>query len=94
MKKLLCALLALAMLCACAAAETVDVTGTWYLSEIKLGEERINPAAMNLELAFTLNENGAFVDTIGPLSGRWRGWRKRTPARNRSRARGKCAATA
>ena len=62
MKKLLCALLALAMLCACAAAETADVTGTWYLSEIKLGEERINPAAMNLELAFTLNENGAFVD--------------------------------
>ena len=43
MKKLLCALLALAMLCACAAAETVDVTGTWYLNEIKLGEERINP---------------------------------------------------
>ena len=62
MKKLLCALLALAMLCACAMAETVDVTGTWYLNEIKLGEERINPAAMNLELAFTLNENGAFVD--------------------------------
>ena len=62
MKKLLCALVALAMLCACAAAETVDVTGTWYLSEIKLGEERINPAAMNLELAFTLDENGAFVD--------------------------------
>ena len=62
MKKLLCALLALAMLCACAAAEEADVTGTWYLSEIKLGEERINPAAMNLELAFTLNENGAFVD--------------------------------
>ena len=62
MKKLLCALLALAMLCACAAAETVDATGTWYLNEIKLGEERINPAAMNLELAFTLDENGAFVD--------------------------------
>mgnify|MGYP004551724843 CR=1 FL=1 len=62
MKKLLCALVALAMLCACAAAEEADVTGTWYLSEIKLGEERINPAAMNLELAFTLNENGAFVD--------------------------------
>ena len=35
MKKLLCALVALAMLCACAVAETVDVTGTWYLSEIK-----------------------------------------------------------
>ena len=34
MKKLLCALLALAMLCACAAAETVDVTGTWYLAEV------------------------------------------------------------
>ena len=62
MKKLLCALLALAMLCACAVAETVDVTGTWYLNEIKLGEECINPAAMNLEIAFTLNENGAFVD--------------------------------
>ena len=62
MKKLLCALVALAMLCACAVAETVDVTGTWYLNEIKLGEERINPAAMNLELAFTLDENGAFVD--------------------------------
>ena len=62
MKKLLCALLALAMLCACAVAETVDVTGTWYLNEIKLSEECINPAAMNLELAFTLDENGAFVD--------------------------------
>ena len=96
MKKLLCALLALAMLCACAAAEEADVTGTWYLNEIKLGEERINPAAMNLELAFTLNENGAFIDgdDLRPLSGRWRGWRKRIPARNRSRARGKCAATA
>ena len=43
MKKLLCTLVALAMLCACAAAEEADVTGTWYLSEIKLGESASIP---------------------------------------------------
>ncbi len=65
MKKLLCALLALAMLCACAAAETVDVTGTWYLNELLIGEAHVNAItfAGKDALILTLNGNGtATVD--------------------------------
>lgn len=58
MKKLLCALLALAMLCACAAAETVDVTGTWYLAESYAEELDLDFTQMGLKTTLTLQPDG------------------------------------
>ena len=58
MKKLLCALLTLALLCACAAAETADVTGTWYLNEVQTAALSLNPAMLGMEMTVTLNEDG------------------------------------
>ena len=58
MKKLLCALLALAMLCACAAAETVDVTGTWYLAESYSEKFDLDCVQMGLDATLTLQPDG------------------------------------
>ena len=58
MKKLLCALLALAMLCACAVAETVDVTGTWYLAESYAEELDLDFTQMGLKTTLTLQPDG------------------------------------
>lgn len=63
MKKLLCALLAIVLLCACAAAETADVTGTWYLNEIQTSVMTLNPAMLGMELVLTLNPDGTAVTT-------------------------------
>ena len=63
MKKLLCALLAIVLLCACAAAETADVTGTWYLNEIQTSVMTLNPAMLGMELILTLNPDGTAVTT-------------------------------
>ena len=58
MKKLLCALLALAMLCACAAAETADVTGTWYLAESYNEKFDLDCVQMGLDATLTLQPDG------------------------------------
>lgn len=58
MKKLLCALLALAMLCACAAAEEADVTGTWYLAEGYIDGVSLNPIRMGMEGTMILRADG------------------------------------
>ena len=63
MKKLLCALLAIVLLCACAAAETADVTGNWYLNEIQTSVMTLNPAMLGMELVLTLNPDGTAVTT-------------------------------
>lgn len=64
MKKLLCALLALAMLCACAAAETVDVTGTWYLAEALFGDDSFNPADGNFVVILTFQTDGTVAVSV------------------------------
>ena len=58
MKKLLCALLALAMLCACAAAETVDVTGTWYLTKSYNEKFDLDCVQRGLDATLTLQPDG------------------------------------
>ena len=58
MKKLLCALLALAMLCACAVAETVDVTGTWYLTKSYNEKFDLDCVQMGLDATLTLQPDG------------------------------------
>ena len=58
MKKLLCALLALAMLCACAVAETVDVTGTWYLAKSYNEKFDLDCVQMGLDATLTLQPDG------------------------------------
>ena len=58
MKKLLCALLALVMLCACAVAETVDVMGTWYLAEVCYDGVSTNPAQLGMETTLTFQADG------------------------------------
>ena len=63
MKKLLCALLTLVLLCACAAAETADVTGSWYLNEIQTSVMTLNPAMLGMEMILTLNPDGTAVTT-------------------------------
>ena len=77
MKKLLCALLALAMLCACAAAETVDVTGTWYLAEVYYDGVSTNPAQLGMEMTLILRADGTvdmdtqweFLDRMSEMYG-------------------------
>lgn len=62
MKKLFAMLTVLVMLLSAAAfAETVDLTGQWYLVEAMMGEMSINPAAMQMEMTLTLNEDGTVV---------------------------------
>ena len=62
MKKLLVMLLALALCLGVAAAETADVTGTWYLNEVLMGEDMsIVPAVLNLEMTMTLNADYSAV---------------------------------
>ena len=58
MKKLLCALLALAMLCACAAAEEADVTGTWYLTKSYNEKFDLDCVQMGLDATLTLQPDG------------------------------------
>ena len=56
-------LAAIVLLCACAAAETADVTGTWYLNEIQTSVMTLNPAMLGMELVLTLNPDGTAVTT-------------------------------
>ena len=58
MKKLLCALLALAMLCACAMAEEMDVTGTWYLAKSYNEKFDLDCVQMGLDATLTLQPDG------------------------------------
>lgn len=63
MKKLLCMLLALAMLCAFAVAETADVTGMWYLNEVQTQAMSLNPAMLGMEMTISLSEDGTAAVT-------------------------------
>lgn len=65
MKKLLTALLALA-LCALsfgALAEADDVTGEWYLNSVEAGGISMNPAMLGFEITITLNADGTAAAT-------------------------------
>ena len=42
-------------------AETVDVTGAWYLNAIELEGTRIDPSLMGLNMSITLNSDGSAV---------------------------------
>ena len=62
MKKLLSVLLVLAMLLgACALAETVDLTGEWYLTELAMGDTSVDPSALGMNITITLNGDGTAV---------------------------------
>ncbi len=63
MKKLISLLTALMMLCALlpAMAEGADLTGVWYLSNLKMGETEVNPSTIGLSLSFHLNADGSAV---------------------------------
>lgn len=60
MRKMISLLMALMMLCALlpVMAEGADLTGTWYLNALKVGETEINPATMGLEMSFELKDDG------------------------------------
>lgn len=56
----LCLMLAVSALC-CAAAEAEDVAGVWYLSNVEMQGMSLVPSVLGLEVAMTLNANGAAV---------------------------------
>lgn len=62
MKKLICAILALALcVMGCAMAEALDVTGDWYLNVIESEGVQLDPAMLGLDLVITLNADGSAV---------------------------------
>ena len=76
MKKAFAAFLILSMLLtAVAVAEAADVTGTWYLVEMREGEQSINPADFGMSITMQLNEDGtAILDSsieTEPQNGTW-----------------------
>lgn len=76
MKKLLSALLALAMLLTAlcgAMAEEVDVTGEWILSRVRVQGAEADPSALGMEITMNLNADGsATVNALGSEeSGKW-----------------------
>ena len=56
----LCLLLAFSALCA-AAAETEELAGVWYLSNVEMQGMSLVPSVLGLEVAMTLNADGAAV---------------------------------
>jgi len=73
MKKIFAMLLVLAMLLgATAVAVAVDVTGTWYCTEIGEGGNTFNPADFGLNVVVTLNEDGTCtMDAEESTQGTW-----------------------
>ncbi len=65
MKKLAALLLALALCLGVAAAETADIIGTWYLSEVVVYGESCVPAALGLDITMTLGENETATTVFG-----------------------------
>lgn len=73
MKRLIALLLALALPC-CAVAQTADVTGDWYLTALRVGEDALDPATLGMSLWFSLYEDGtAWLSMPGTLEadGTW-----------------------
>ena len=56
----LCVLLVLSALC-CAAAEADDPAGVWFLSSVEMQGMSLVPSVLGLEVAMTLNADGAAV---------------------------------
>ena len=65
MKRMTALLLSLMMLCACAMAEAVDLTGNWHLNGMELTGVSINPADMGMQMSMLLNEDGTAVVSMG-----------------------------
>lgn len=64
MKRMICAMLALAVgLLGFAAAEAMDVTGSWYLNVIETEGVQLDPAALGMEMSITLNADGSATMT-------------------------------
>ncbi|MBQ9263750.1 MAG: lipocalin family protein [Clostridia bacterium] len=61
MKKLISLILALCMACLMLPALAEEVTGDWYLTEILMGEESINPAAFGMNMVLTLHDDGTMT---------------------------------
>ena len=76
MKKLSALLLALALaatLCLGAMAEEVSYVGAWTLTDIRLGEQSMDPAMMGMDMSIVLNEDGTCtLTTMGMTeTGTW-----------------------
>ena len=73
MKKFAALLLALCLCFSLALAESADLTGTWYLTEVISGEMSFNPSSIGLDMTITLNADGtAACDVVGQsTAGAW-----------------------
>lgn len=76
MKKLSALLLALALaatLCFGAMAEEVSYVGAWTLTDIRMGEQSMDPAMMGMDMSIVLNEDGTCtLTTMGMTeTGTW-----------------------
>ena len=59
MKKLFALMTVLVMLlCSAAIAETAEITGEWYMTEMNMEGMSINPATMGMDIMMVLNEDG------------------------------------
>lgn len=63
MKKILACVLALSLmlLCVVAAAETTDVTGSWYLNVVETEGMQMEPGMLGMEVTMILNADGTVV---------------------------------
>ena len=69
MKKIIAVMLALMLCLGVSLAEEVEITGTWYLNEVLLGDEMsVVPAALNLSMTLTLNEDGSAVLEVNGIA--------------------------
>lgn len=77
MKKMMAMLLMLALLVCGAAAEAADVTGTWYLNEVRMDGVTLNPSGLGMEMTMELKEGGAATistaagEEIVTMEGEW-----------------------
>lgn len=62
MKKMIALVMALCMACMLVPAMAEDeITGTWYLVEMTMGEQSFNPADMGMSMTYILNEDGTLA---------------------------------
>lgn len=77
MRKLTAMLLALALLltAACASASEEDVTGTWVMDSLVMGQAEIAPFMVGMDYTIRLNGDGTWsaAFTIADEAGEWRG---------------------
>ena len=65
MKKIAAILLALLVCLGVALAEETDFTGTWYATEIVMGEMNISVASLGMDMSLTLQADGTGVSASG-----------------------------